>query len=68
MDNLNRILMWLKTTPYEGVVLGRRDNFKWITQFNENAVVTNAEVGIAFLVIQRNGNQKKRWTKTGIPY
>ena len=55
MDNLNRILMWLKTTPYEGVVLGRRDNFKWITQFNENAVVTNAEVGIAFLVIQRNG-------------
>ena len=55
MDNLNRILMWLKTTPYEGVVLGRRDNFKWVTQFNENAVVTNAEVGIAFLIIQRNG-------------
>ena len=47
--------MWLKTTPYEGVVLGRRYNFKWVTQFNENAVVTNAVVGIAFLIIQRNG-------------
>lgn len=28
MDNLNRILMWLKTTPYEGVVLGRLEATK----------------------------------------
>lgn len=56
MDNLDRLQAWLKETPYEGVILGRRDNFKWITQENANAVVTNAEVGIAFLIIRRDGS------------
>lgn len=58
MSNLDKIVKWLGTTPYEGVVLGRRDNFKWITEENANAVVTNAEVGIAFLVIEKCGKVK----------
>ena len=55
MSNLEKIVKWLGTTSYEGVVLGRRDNFKWITEENANAVVTNGEVGIAFLVIENPG-------------
>lgn len=55
MDQLNRVKEWLFTTPYEGVVLSRRDNFKWITGGNENAVVTNTEVGVAFLLIKKDG-------------
>lgn len=55
MENLKKLQKWLKTTPYNGVVLGRRDNFKWITEENENAVVTNAEVGVAFLIVKKDG-------------
>lgn len=58
MDNLKKIQKWLGTTSYNGVVLGRRDNFKWITQHNANAVVTNAEVGVGFLIIERDGSVK----------
>ena len=58
MSNLEKIVKWLGTTSYEGVVLGRRDNFKWITEENANAVVTNGEVGIAFLVIEKSGKVK----------
>lgn len=55
MENLKKLQKWLETTPYNGVVLGRRDNFKWITEENENAVVTNAEVGAAFLLVKKDG-------------
>lgn len=40
-ENLERLKKWLDASPYEGIILGRRDNFKWITGENENAVVTN---------------------------
>ena len=48
MKNLDKLLSWLQTSEYDGVILGRRDNFKWITEENANAVVTNAEVQIEF--------------------
>ena len=47
MKNLDKLLSWLQTSEYDGVILGRRDNFKWITEENANAVVTNAEVGVS---------------------
>ena len=43
-NNRARLRAWLLDTAYDGVILGRRDNFKWLTQENENAVVTNTEV------------------------
>ena len=43
MKNLDKLLSWLQTSEYDGVILGRRDNFKWITEENANAVVTNAD-------------------------
>lgn len=58
MRNIDKVVKWLGTTACEGVVLGRRDNFKWITEENENAVVTNTEMGIAFLVIEKTGKIK----------
>lgn len=56
MENLKKLQTWLETTSYNGVVLGRRDNFKWVTEQNENAVVTNAEVGVAFLIVKKDGS------------
>lgn len=55
MDNVSRLRAWLEETPYEGVILGRRDNFKWVTQENANAVVANEAVGVGFLIIRRDG-------------
>lgn len=57
-ENINRVADWLAETNYEGVILGRRDNFKWATEENANAVVTNAETGVAFLIIERDGTVK----------
>lgn len=56
MKNLDKLLSWLQTSEYDGVILGRRDNFKWITEENANAVVTNAEVGVAHLLIEKDGS------------
>ncbi len=55
MKNLDKLLIWLQASEYDGVILGRRDNFKWITEENANAVVTNAEVGVAHLIIEKDG-------------
>ena len=55
MKNLDKLLSWLQTSEYDGVILGRRDNFKWITEENANAVVTNTEVGVAHLLIEKDG-------------
>lgn len=56
MKNLDKLLSWLKSSDYDGVILGRRDNFKWITEENANAVVTNTEVGVAYLIIEKEGS------------
>ena len=56
MKNLDKLLSWLQTSEYDGVILGRRDNFKWITEENANAVVTNTEVGVAYLLIEKDGS------------
>jgi len=55
MKNIEKLQSWLENTPYEGVILGRRDNFKWVTQGIENAVVMNTEIGIGYLVIKKDG-------------
>lgn len=56
MKNLDKLQSWLQASEYDGVILGRRDNFKWITEENANAVVTNAEVGVAHLIIEKDGS------------
>lgn len=48
MKNLDKLMSWLQNSEYDGVILERRDNFKWITEENANAVVTNTEIGVAF--------------------
>lgn len=56
VKNIEKLKTWLASSGYDGIFLGRRDNFKWITEENENAVVTNTEVGIAFLLIKNDGS------------
>lgn len=55
MENLEKLRSWLSGTDYDGVILARRDNFKWITKENANAVCTNTEAGVAYLVIRKDG-------------
>lgn len=54
---LNRIYGYLERNKYDGMVLGRRDNFSWLTGGEESGVVLNTETGFIYLVITRT----KRW-------
>lgn len=51
MNNLNRLREYIKESKYDGVILGRRDNYKWITQDNNNEILTSTEVGVAYLIV-----------------
>jgi Xaa-Pro dipeptidase len=54
MDALIRIRDWMGKKNYDGVILGRRDSYAWITRGAENHVVTNSQVGAAYYVITRD--------------
>lgn len=52
MDSkLARIGTWLEEHDYEAMVIGRRDNFAWLTGGRESGVVQSSEVGFVYLVI-----------------
>lgn len=54
---LNRIYSYLEKNNYDGMILGRRDNFSWLTDGAESGVVLNVETGFIYLVITRT----ERW-------
>ncbi|MFV0364558.1 MAG: M24 family metallopeptidase [Suipraeoptans sp.] len=51
MSNLNKLRRYLKSSEYDGIILGRRDNYKWITEENNNEILTSTEVGVAYLIV-----------------
>lgn len=51
MEALKRIRVWMGKKGYDGVILGRRDSYAWISQGAENHVVTNSPEGVAYYVI-----------------
>ncbi len=53
MDALSRIRNWMGKKNYDGVILGRRDSYAWITRGAENHVVSNNQVGVAYYVITK---------------
>lgn len=55
MKNIDKLRNWLNATNYDLVVIGRRDNFKWITEGYDTAVVTNVDTGVAYMVLHKEG-------------
>ncbi len=54
MEAVERIRKWLKKKEYDGVILGRRDNYTWVSGGAKNHVLTSTEVGIAWYIIGRD--------------
>lgn len=53
MKPVEKIRSWMTENGYDGIILGRRDNYTWITQGAKNHVVTNGENGVASYVIEQ---------------
>lgn len=53
METLKRIREWMRQKDYDGVILGRRDSYAWISQGAKNHVVANDAEGVAYYVITR---------------
>lgn len=51
---LERIYRLLEQGAYDALVLGRRDNFAWLTGGKESGVVLNQEKGFVYLVIMKD--------------
>ncbi|MGC4018707.1 MAG: M24 family metallopeptidase [Muricomes sp.] len=54
METVKRIREWMRQKSYDGVILGRRDSYAWISQGAENHVVTNSPQGVAYYVITQD--------------
>jgi antitoxin VapB len=49
-----RVLEFLERQHLDALVLGRQDNFAWLTAGGDNRVVTTTEMGAALAVVTRN--------------
>lgn len=54
MDTVTRVRKWLEERGYDAVVLGRRDNYTWVSGGAKNHVTSNTEVGVAYYVVGQN--------------
>jgi Xaa-Pro dipeptidase len=50
-EKLKRIRAYLRATDRSALVIGRRDNFAWLTGGGDNSVVRNSELGFSLLVV-----------------
>lgn len=55
-EKLRRIYDYLEQNQYDAMVIGRRDNFAWLTDGQESGVVLNQEIGFVYLVITKKEN------------
>lgn len=55
MNAVDKIRNWLAEKNYDGVLLGRRNNYAWVSGGAKNHVLSSAETGIAYYVIRREG-------------
>lgn len=51
MKAVKRVQAWLSEKGYDAVVLGRRDNYTWVSEGAKNHVTSNTEEGVAYCVI-----------------
>jgi Xaa-Pro dipeptidase len=55
LEKLQRARRFLEQTGRDALILGRRDNFAWLTAGGDNTVVRNSELGFCLLVITDTG-------------
>lgn len=56
MRTLERVRSWLAENNYDGVILGRRDNYTWVSEGAKNHVTSNTEEGVAYYIIGKEKN------------
>lgn len=52
-----RLIEYMTQNRYDAIVLGRRDNFRWITGGRCNKVIESNETGFGTIVIKSNGDK-----------
>ncbi|MGN1167548.1 MAG: M24 family metallopeptidase [Lachnospiraceae bacterium] len=57
MRALLKVRNWLSEKGYDGVLLGRRDNYTWISGGAKNHVLSSEETGVAYYVIRKDSVQ-----------
>jgi Xaa-Pro aminopeptidase len=53
-EKLERVRSFLETKGFSAMILGRRDNFAWLTGGGDSTVVRSSERGFALLVVTRD--------------
>lgn len=53
METLKKVRSWLEEKGYDGVVIGRRDNYTWVSGGAKNHVTSNTEEGVAYYIIEK---------------
>jgi Xaa-Pro aminopeptidase len=51
LEKTARVRAWLEQTGRNALVIGRRDNFSWLTGGGDNTVVRNSDMGASLLVV-----------------
>lgn len=54
---LNKIYDYLDLHKFDGMIIGRRDTYSWITNGQESGVILNTDLGFVYLVITK----EQRW-------
>lgn len=54
MSALLKVRDWLSEKGYDGVLLGRRDNYTWVSGGAKNHVLSSEETGVAYYVIRKD--------------
>lgn len=54
MNAMEKIRCWLEENEYDGVILGRRDNYTWVSGGAKNHVLCGTEYGVAYYVISKD--------------
>lgn len=52
MKKVEKLRKWMAVNDYDGIILGRRDNYTWISDGAKNHVTSNTETGVAYYVIE----------------
>lgn len=54
MEAVDRIRSWIEKNGYDGIILGRRDNYAWVSGGAKNHVLSSTKDGVACYVISKD--------------
>lgn len=47
MKKVEKLRKWMAVNDYDGIILGRRDNYTWISDGAKNHVTSNTKTGVS---------------------